>query len=531
MKALADDVCAALLEAAPDAIVCVTADGRIAAVNAQAERLFGYRPAELDGQPVEILVPDAVRDLHRQHRSDYLADPRPRAMGARGELTGLRRDGSTFPAEISLSAIQTGDGILIAAAVRDVTERLAARAELGRIQAKAERDRLMTQLYRSQRLESLGQLVGGVIHDFNNLLGVISSYATFISEEAAKDPPVIQWDAIRADIQQVHQAARRASDLIHQLLSFARPGVVQPRVLNLNGLVAGLEPMLRRTLGENVELVTRLAADLGPVLADRGQIEQVLVNLAVNARDAMPAGGTLTIETANARADQADAARGPGPQPGRHVCVKVSDTGTGIADEIIDRVFEPFFTTKPKGQGSGLGLANVREVVTQAGGTVRIGSQPGAGTTVTVMLPLTDRTAVPAQRPPRELSGGRGEVVLVVEDQPALREVIRRMLDRSGYLVLAAGSGDEAVSIVTGQQAHVDVLLTDVIMPKMLGREVADRIRALQPGVKVLFMSGYSLGLLGARGVLEPGVSLIEKPFSEASLLTKLRHVLAAPAT
>src|SRR6266705_257090 len=288
-------------------MVCVEADGRIALVNAQTERLFGYSRDELVGQPVEILVPDQVRDLHSRHRAGYVADPRPRPMGAVMELAGRRRDGTTFPAEISLSAIDTDQGILVTAVVRDVTERLEIAAERERLRTQAERDKLERQLHQSQRLESLGQLAGGVAHDFNNLLGVISNYAAFVGEEVAKELPGGRGQGVRDDIGQVQQAAERAAGLTRQLLAFARQEVIQPHVLNINDVVQSVEQLLIRTLGEHVELITDLAGDLLPVLADPGQIEQVLVNLAVNARDAMPGGGKLTIQTANTDIDEAAA--------------------------------------------------------------------------------------------------------------------------------------------------------------------------------------------------------------------------------
>src|SRR5579859_4255015 len=316
MRNLTDRRFVGLLEAAPDAMLCVDGDGRIALVNAQAERLFGYGRKELIGQQVEILVPDLIRGVHPSLRAGYLADPKPRPMGAGMELAGRRRDGSTFPAEISLSAFDAEEGILVTAAVRDVTERMAIQAGRERMRTEADRDRMERQLQQSQRLESLGQLAGGVAHDFNNLLGVISSYAAFVAEEAERQGPGAAWDTVRADIGQVRRAADRAAGLTHQLLSFARREVVQPHVLNLNETVTSVEQLLRRTLGEHVELTTVLAADLSSVLADRGQIEQVLVNLAVNARDAMPGGGKLTIETANTEVDEAYAAERadlPGP--------------------------------------------------------------------------------------------------------------------------------------------------------------------------------------------------------------------------
>ncbi len=515
-----------LLEAAPDAMVCVDRAGHIALVNAQAERLFGWDRDELVGQPVEILVPDAMRGAHPGHRAGYVADPRPRPMGEGMELAGRRRDGSTFPAEISLSAIDTEEGILVTAAVRDVTDRLEAQAERERLKTQAERDRLESQIQQSQRLESLGQLAGGVAHDFNNLLGVISSYAAFVAEEAENLAPANGSEAVRADIEQVQLAAERAAGLTHQLLAFARREVVQPRVLDLNEIVPDVLKLLQRTLGEHVEIVTELGRNPDHVLADPGQIEQILVNLAVNARDAMPTGGKLTIQTANMDVDQAYAASRANLSPGRYVALKVSDNGTGMPPEVIDRAFEPFFTTKPKGEGSGLGLATIYGIVTQAGGNVRIYSEPGLGTTVTVLLPVTDQSPSGADRPGDEPEGGGGEQVLVVEDERALREVTRRILARNGYRVMVAASGQEAIKVAAASDGCVDALITDVVMPGMQGKEVAERVRELHPGIRVLYMSGYTEGLLSAQGVLDPGINLIEKPFTQASLLRKVRGIL-----
>jgi PAS domain S-box-containing protein len=521
-----DHLLVGLLEAAPDAMVCVDADGLIVLVNAQTERLFGYRREELTGQPVEILVPDAIKAVHPAHRTGYVADPGPRQMGAGIELAGRHHDGSTFPAEISLSAIDTGEGILVSAAVRDVTERLELQADRERLKTQIERDRLERQMHQSQRLESLGELAGGVAHDFNNLLAVISNYAAFVAEEVAKAPQE-EWKSVREDIQEIERAAERAAGLTHQLLAFARCDVIQPRALNLNDVIEDVEQLLIRTLGEHVELSTDLAAGLPRVLADPGQIEQVLINLAVNARDAMPAGGKLTVATAGTSIDADHAASRVGLGPGRYVSLKVSDTGTGMPPDVIERAFEPFFTTKAEGEGTGLGLATVYGIVTQAGGYVQIDSEPDLGTTFTILLPETSQVGQERSPSPQPLQRGAGETVLVVEDEAAMRQVTRRILARSGYEVITAVNGLDAIEVAAGHPGNIDVLLTDVIMPQMLGKEAARRIRTLYPAVKVLFMSGYAQGVLDNQGVLEAGVNLIEKPFTEASLLVKLREVLA----
>jgi PAS domain S-box-containing protein len=521
-----------LLEAAPDAIVGVTPDGRITLVNAQAERLFGYHREELLGQPIEILVPDRVCGVHPAHRTSYFSQPQPRPMGAGMQLAARRKDGTEFPAEISLSALDTEDGPMVSAAIRDVTDRLEAQAERERLKTTADRERLEAQLHQSQRLESLGQLAGGVAHDFNNLLAVMLNYTSFIAEEItqAADQDSGRWQQVGHDIAQVQRAGERATELTHQLLAFGRREVVRPQVLNLNTVVTEIEALLRRTLGEHIQLHTALAGDLWPILADPGQLEQVLVNLAVNARDAMPDGGTLSIHTTNHAIDETDITRHPGLRPGPHVKLRVADTGTGIPPEIAERVFEPFFTTKPKGEGTGLGLATVYGIITQAGGHAELTSAPAAGTAFTIFLPATDQQPGPARQPVR--AGARssgGETVLIVEDEEALREVTRRILTRNGYHVLTAANGPEALKVAEHSTSGIHLMLTDVIMPHMLGKELAAAICDLYPGTRVLYMSGYAQPVLASQGTLDPGVTLVEKPFSESGLLDRVRAVLDTP--
>jgi PAS domain S-box-containing protein len=521
---------AGVLEAAPDALVCVECDGRIALVNAQAERLFGYSKEQLLGQPLETLLPEDARKAHGRLRARYLANPQPRPMGARQDLVARHRDGSKFPAEISLAAVDTSEGTLVIAAVRDVTERLKVQAERDRLKTQAERDRLELRLQQSQRMESLGQLAGGVAHDFNNLLVVISNCAAFVADALGRPVTADTWDAARADVEQIQLAAERAAGLTRQLLAFARREAAQPRVLDLNQVVANVLQLLRRTLGEHVELVTGLDPDLDRVLADPGQVEQILVNLAVNARDAMSGGGTLSIHTANADVDQ-EYAGVASLSPGRYVALKVSDTGTGMPPEVISRAFEPFFTTKPKGQGTGLGLATIYGIVTQAGGSVQIYSEPGLGTAVTVMLPVATRPLPTSEQRPDVAEPGHGELVLVVDDDAAVRGVTQRMLAGHGYQVMVAASGHEAIEAATVSAGRIDALVTDVVMHGMQGPELARRIRELQPGISILYVSGYPEGLLDARGVLEQGLSFLEKPFTEASLLKKLCTLLRVRET
>ncbi len=511
-----------LFDAAPDAMIAVAADGSIVMANSQAVQLFGYPVGDLIGPRADLAA----------ERLGYFADPPSRGIEAEVKMSGLRRDGRTFPAEITLSSLPTESGMLVAAAIRDVSERLALEAERERLRAAAEQERVERRQQQSQRLESLGQLVGGVAHDFNNLLNVIQGYADFTAEQIQ---PFAQADTRLApvldDIEQVQAAAQQAARLTRQLLTFARHDVTRPEIFDLNQAVQGAGQLLRRTLGEHLELAITPEPALWRIKADRGQIEQVLVNLAVNARDAMPGGGRLTIDTANTEVDAAYATGRPGLKPGRYARLRVSDTGTGMDRATAERVFEPFFSTKPKGRGTGLGLATVYGVVTGAGGSIEVYSELGLGTTISVLLPVTDEETVPEAQPPAAGDGQRGhdETILLVEDEASLRELTRRILTRNGYQVCVAASGGEAVQRASNPAQPIDLLLTDVVMPEMLGNEVAVRVGAIRPGLPALFMSGYAQPILDSHGVPAPRYDILEKPFTEAALLTRVRQAMKAP--
>jgi signal transduction histidine kinase/CheY-like chemotaxis protein len=400
-----------------------------------------------------------------------------------------------------------------------------ARGEL--IQAQANKSQ--EQVLQAQRMENLGQLAGGVAHDFNNLLAVILNYVSFVSEELAAATES-DWrqrcETARDDLGQIKRAGERAAGLTRQLLAFARREVIQPQVLDLDSVITAVEQMLRRTLGEHIELVISLAGDLHPVLADPGQLEQVLVNLALNARDAMPAGGTLTIDTGNVTVDADSVAGGSKSRQGQNVRLRVSDTGTGMTRDVIEHAFEPFYTTKRDSSGTGLGLATVYGILTQAGGNIRIYSEPGTGTTFTIMLPVTEEAAAPIPEPAPYEREPKGETVLIVEDEAALREVTKRIFTRNGYRVITAGNGPEALDLARGHPGEIHLLVTDVVMPHMLGKEVAEKMRVIKPSIEVLFMSGYARPVLASQGRLEPHVALVEKPFSEAELMAKAGQVL-----
>ena len=377
---------------------------------------------------------------------------------------------------------------------------------------------------RAQRLESVSQLAGGVAHDFNNLLAAILQYASFVQETIAAEPANPRWAATLHDVEQIQRAAERATDLTRQLLTFGRRNIGQPQLLSLNNVVGDVVAPLHKALGESIELTTCLVPDLLPVLADPGQIEQVLVNVAVNARDAMPRGGTVSIDTANVVIDD-DAAHDHGLEPGPYVRLRVSDTGDGMSQEIADKAFEPFFTTKPAGAGTGLSLSTVYGAIAQAGGQAELDSEPGVGTTFTALLPAADHRAAGSEQP-ASTSTRTAHTVLVVDDDDAIREVTRRILIRGGYHVLTAASGPEALELAQRDAQEIDLLLTDVIMPRMLGKEVADRIRVIRPNIRILYMSGYAYPVLTSRGTLDEGITLVEKPFTAPALLGKINEVL-----
>jgi PAS domain S-box-containing protein len=503
------------LEFAPDAIVGAMPTGEIVLVNQQAETLFGYTRDELIGKLVESLVPERFREVHPNHRNDYFREPRTRPMGAGVELYAMRKDGTEFPAEISLSSIDTEEGTLATVAVRDVSDR-----------AEGERERaLLEQLHQAQRLESVGQLAGGIAHDFNNILGVIINYAEFVADEQEPGSQALH------DVEEIRRAAERAAALTRQLLIFSRREVVQPEVLDLRQVVSGLENLLHRALGERVEMKALFDEDLMSIEADPGQIEQVLVNLAVNARDAMPDGGRLLIEAGNAELDEEYADMHPDTEPGDYVRLKVSDTGVGMDEKTIHRAFEPFFTTKGKAEGTGLGLATVYGIVTGAGGRIDIYSEPGMGTTVKIHLPASSVTPSEGEAQPKERPAGRGEVVLVVEDEPDVRRMAERILAKGGYSVIGAGGGAEALDVCRRTDRPIHLLLTDVIMPGMLGTELVEQINTIRPELEVIFMSGYSHEVLAPGALSGQGAgSFIEKPFSASELLQAVRGLLDAGA-
>jgi PAS domain S-box-containing protein len=520
------ELTAAVMRLSLDAIVTKTRQGIITGWSPAAVDLYGYQPQEIIGRDSSVLLPagwgSEEDDLLRRAGAGEWISP----YGT----NRVRKDGTIIPVLLGMSAIVDDDGAVVGVAS---TSRLLAAGPTPGTEAhvpQEDRERLRAQLEQAQRLEGLGQLAGGVAHDFNNLIGVILNYAEFVGDEidaAAGADASPRWKAASQDVAQIRRAAERAAGLTRQLLSFARREVIQPQVIDLNALLDNMASILRRTLGANLELITSLAEELPPVLADPGQIDQLILNLAVNARDAMPDGGSLTITTDSFHVDRAYAAAWSSVLPGDYVRVTIADTGVGMSAEVIKHAFEPFYTTKGKGEGSGLGLATVYGVVTQAEGHIRIHSKPGDGTTFTVLLPVTTRSAAQAIAIPPGRDRSQGRTALIVEDEDALREVTRRLLTRKGYTVITAANGAEAITAAAGYQGVIDLLITDVIMPQMLGREAAEKIQRTRPDIRVLYMSGYAQPFLASQGRLDPGVILLDKPFTERELLDKVDDVLA----
>jgi two-component system cell cycle sensor histidine kinase/response regulator CckA len=472
------------------------------AVNEAALREYGYSQEEFLGMTARDIRPseDVPRFL------EILESRAPGPFATESLARHRRRDGTIVEVEIRSNPItfQGRDARLVL--VTDVTEKR----------------KLEDQLMQAQKMEAVGRLAGGVAHDFNNLLGIITGY----SELLLRDLGTGHSSARRA--QEIHKAAERAAKLTKQLLAFSRKQLLEPRVLDLNGVVADVDSMLRRLIGEDVQLVTVLGPDLGRVRADPGQLEQVILNLAVNARDAMPQGGRLTVETSNVSID-ASYSRLHSVPAGPYVMLSVGDTGHGIDGQTLSHIFEPFFTTRGQGKGTGLGLSMVFGIVTQSGGHIGVESELGAGSTFKVYLPRVGAEEEPRRGQPIQQAMPRAtETILLVEDAEALGLMVREVLEDAGYVVLHAVAPPEAIAAAGSHDGPIHLLLTDVVMPGMSGREVGERVSAARPGVHVLYMSGYTAEAIGQHGVADPGTHFIQKPFTGDGLLRKVRDVLDA---
>jgi two-component system cell cycle sensor histidine kinase/response regulator CckA len=492
-----------LIERSTDMIVLLDGEARITFWSPSATEALGWESRDLEGRAFLELIHPADVDGAAETVRRILAEG-----GSTGRLAGRIRH-------------KTGSWRSIDGQCRNLLPDPAVRALVMNTRDVTAHLQLEAQYLQAQKLESIGRLAGGIAHDFNNLLTVILSSTEVLRQDRAAGIAVDD-----EDIEQIHAAGERARDLTRQLLAFARKQVIAPTSLDLNAVVRGSEKLLRRVLGEDVRLVVNADPELWPSMCDAGQIEQVLVNLAVNARDAMPGGGVLTVETRNAEVGDAESARDPERRPGSWVRLLVRDTGLGMSPEAMEHLFEPFFTTKERGKGTGLGLATVHGIVAQSGGHIRVESQPGRGTSFEIFLPRSGTPqALRALATPSASVRGT-ETILVIEDDLLVRRVTVRALEGNGYRVIPAASGEEALAIARRLGVGLDMVVTDVVMPGMSGREVVDELRRSRPAIPALFVSGYTQDAIAQRGVLDSGLEFLPKPFTPATLVGRVRAML-----
>jgi len=540
-----EEIRQAFFESAPDAIVVVDPHGLILQANAQVPVLFGYPREELIGKPVEILMPERFRIQHANKHQDFVAEQRTRAMGVGLELYGQRRDGSEFAVDIMLSPVRSSGENYVIAAIRDVSEQKRAERALREMHKQLEsrveqrtrelsevnralrdeiagRTRAEEALLQTQKLEAIGQLTGGVAHDFNNLLTVISGNLQMLRERVAHAPVLSEL----ADA--AMKAGERGADLTRKLLAFSRRQPLRPREIDVSELVQSMTDMLQRTLGEMIRIETALQPGLAKIVADPGELENALLNLALNARDAMPQGGQLTIETTSSVPESANVIGETDMASGEYVMLAVSDTGSGMSQEVMKRAFEPFFTTKGAGKGSGLGLASVYGFVKQSGGHIKIDSELLRGTTVKLFLPQAKGydEATAQDYAAGDIPRADGETVLLVEDDESVRKLASTFLHDLGYAVLEAADAEQALAALESGRT-IDLLFTDLVMPGgMNGLELGGEVLRRRPAMKVLYTSGYSENAVAQDGRFDGRAQLVSKPYTKEALGKHIRRVL-----
>jgi len=490
------------VEQAGESIVISDSSGSIVYANPAFEKTTGYAFADILGKNLRVLKSG-------EHGPEYFREmwaTLQRGEVWKGHCTSKRKDGTLVEEDATISPVRDASGKVVnyVSVRRDVTREM----------------QLEEQFRQSQKMEAFGLLAGGIAHDFNNLMGVVIGYSEIWLKKLPPDAPV------RTPLNSIKKAGLRAADLTKQLLTFSRKSILESKVLNINDVVRETQNILVRLIGEDIHVETILDSALPLIRVDPGQIGQVLINLAVNARDAMPQGGKLMIKTVAMTLDEEFAQLHPEVKPGRHVMISVGDTGSGMPPEIMARIFEPFFTTKDVGKGTGLGLAVVHGAVVQSGGSVTVESKVGEGTTFKLYFPIVPEAEPTAEKEEDTTWQGGNETVLVVEDEGSLRDFVSEALEMWGYTVLLTSAGPEALELADGYQGKIDLLLTDVVMPGMSGRDLADRLKQKLPELKILFMSGYTDDSMIRHGIDQAKVAFLQKPFAPIALLKKARELL-----
>ncbi|MBN2526935.1 MAG: response regulator [Deltaproteobacteria bacterium] len=504
-----------VVDASIDTLISVDMDGSISLFNQAATRMLKYQWTEVIGKSIDMLIaPEFRSDVNFFVASQSSAGvPSHRIVGNTIEVDALTKSGKRLPVELSISYGTRGREDFLLVIMRDISEKRRSQEVLEETEA---------QLRLSQKMEAIGRLAGGVAHDFNNLLGAILGYSDVMLLD------VKEGDPLREDVLEISRAAKRAAELTRQLLVFSRKQVMQPQVFSINGVVDGAKRMLGRLIGEDIHLETQLDPELKTTKADPVQMEQVIMNLVVNARDAMPSGGKLSIRTANASIPIENAVRDfQNSISGECIVLEVEDTGSGMDEEVLSHIFEPFFTTKEQGKGTGLGLSTVFGIVKQSEGVITVDSIPNRGTVFRVYLPAVDEMTGEQEIIGNERMSHHGtETILVVEDEQMLRSLISRLLRKNGYKVFEAVDGKDAADFIENLDSEIDLLITDVVMPRMNGRKLSEIAAARNDNIKILFMSGYADDTLMQHGVFDKGQSYIQKPFSAEALCLRVRNIL-----